>query len=207
MRALLLAVFLSTATLFGGNADCKCFFSPKDCLAEKLIERIDKEEKEIKIAIYSIQHAGIANALVRASERNVDVQVLVDPFSVKKKSSIHKLVEAKIPVYVWDKELCVSNRKGRRIMHDKFVLFGKNALWTGSFDFTNDSNLRFHENAILVESKEIAEKYREQFSFMRSYESRILPEYVGLHPKKRREKREKKSPSRYAKIGMNQDQK
>lgn len=175
---LLLPIFLS-----GASAECKVFFSPKDQLADRLIELIDREDKSIKIAIYSMTHLGIAKALVAAQGRGVAIEVLIDPSSIKSRSSIHRLVEAKIPLFVWDQRGEDGKRHG--LMHDKFCIFGDTSVWTGSFNFTNDAHLKHQENAVTLDSREIAQKYHMQFAQMKLYESRPYQEYLALYPKKK----------------------
>jgi len=170
--------------LLADPAECKVFFSPKDQLADRLIEMIDKEDKSIKVAIYSMTHLGIAKALVAAKERGVAIEVLVDPFSVKK-SPIQRLLEAKIPLFVWDQGVRMAERKRRGLMHDKFCIFGDSLVWTGSFNFTNDAHLKHQENAVAIDSREVAQKYLVQFAHMKLYESRPYQEFLALYPKKK----------------------
>ncbi|NGX27043.1 MAG: Phospholipase D [Chlamydiae bacterium] len=195
MKILKIFFLLLPALIFSNIADCKVYFSPKDQLADRLIELIDREEKSIKIAIYSMTHLGIAKALEQARLRKVAIEVLVDPFSVKARSSIQRLTDAKIPLFVWDQGIRMGTNKRKGLMHDKFCIFGDHTVWTGSFNFTNDANLRHQENAITLESKEIAKEYLTQFSHMKLYESRPYQEYIALYPKKKRGKKALKSLS------------
>ncbi len=175
--------------IFGEPVECKAFFSPKDRLADRLVELINREKTSVKVAVYAMTHLGIAKALVAAKERGVSVEVIVDPFSVKIRSAIHRLIESGVPLFVWDRgiQMGVSGRKG--LMHDKFCIFGEGLVWTGSFNFTNDANLRHQENAVTLEGREIAQQYLGQFSHMKLYESRPYQEYITLYPKKIRAKK------------------
>lgn len=184
----LLLLLAPIYTFAAHPASCEVYFSPKDGVAQKLIELIDKEQKSVKVAIYSMTHTGIAKALVRAKERGVDVQVIVDPFSVKIRSSVERLADADIPLYVWDQNLQIKGEtrlKRRAIMHDKFCLLGEQLVWTGSFNFTHDAAYRHQENVVTIDSRSIAQKFKEQFDQMRLYECRPLSEYKDLHPKKK----------------------
>jgi len=185
--SLFFLLFFSFA--FAEAAKVKAYF-PKDQLADRLVEAIESEKTSIKVAIYSITHRGIAEALVRAKQRGVAVEVIVDPFSVKKYSSIHKLLEGKVPLFVWDKGIQMGQKGKRRgLMHDKFCIFGGEKVWTGSFNFTYDSEKRHRENALLIESRPLAQQYLSQFSYMQLYESRPYMEYISLYPKKKRQKK------------------
>lgn len=192
MYALLLIVCLCSFVYRanGSSANCEVYFSPKDHVAKKLIGLIDREKKSIKVAVYRMTHREIAEALVRAFHRRVQIEVIVDPFSVKKRSSIHKLLRGQVPLFVWDSELSVHTRftskKNRRpLMHDTFCIFGDELVWTGSFDFTYDASAIHRENVITLQSREIAAKYIEQFAQMKLYETRPYDEYLFYHPKKK----------------------
>lgn len=180
-------IFGGASTAFSAPASCEVYFSPKDHLAGRLVDLIDQEKKCIKVAIYCITHKEITAALVRAKERGVEVEVIVDPFSVKGRSGIHALLRSGIPLFVWDSEMRtqVSTKARRRpLMHDKFCVFGDDLVWTGSFNFTYDAENVHQENAVTLESKEIASKYLEQFADMKKFEARPHEQYVALHPKK-----------------------
>ncbi|NGX38463.1 MAG: Phospholipase D [Chlamydiae bacterium] len=189
MKFFRLLFFILPVLMFGEQADCKVYFSPKDQLADRLIELINKEEKSIKVAIYSMTHLGIAKALSRAKGRGVAIEVIVDPFSVKAHSSVNQLSEDKVPLFVWDQGIRFGERKRKALMHDKFCIFGDHLVWTGSFNFTNDAHLRHQENAVVIDSRELTQKYLMQFSHMKLYECRAYQEYLTLYPKKKRTKK------------------
>lgn len=182
-----LLLFISSL-LFAKEAEIKVFF-PKDQMAERLVECIDAEKTSIKVAVYAITHAQIADALVRAKQRGVSVEVIVDPFAVKKSSSIHKLLEGKIPLFVWDGSMQQGKGKRRGRMHDKFCIFGAEKIWTGSFNFTYSATKRNRENALLIASRPLVQQYLSQFSHMQLHESRPYLEYIGRQPEKKHPKK------------------
>jgi hypothetical protein len=55
-------------------------FSPDDKIADELISLIGMEKRSIKAAVYCLMHRGIANALIDAHERGVNVEVISFPF-------------------------------------------------------------------------------------------------------------------------------
>jgi len=180
------------SNLLGDAAECTVHFSCEGDLADKLIELIDKEKKSLKIAVYSINHIRLGKAISRAKKRGVDVEVVIDPFCVKKKSPIHDWIEKKVPLYVWDRSLQMGREfaspKQKSQMHHAFCIFGDRLVWTGSFLFTYDSSKRNQENVICLDSKKVAQKYLSHFSHLKLYESRPLSEYIALYPKKRGKK-------------------
>ncbi len=185
MKKFFLLFLLIPIVIFGEQAECKVFFSPRDQLADRLIELIQREDKSIKVAIYSMTHLGIAKALAEARERGVAIEVIVDPSCVKNRSSIQRLIAAQVPLFVWDLGIRMAEGKRRGLMHDKFCIFGDHIVWTGSFNFTQDAHLKHQENAVALDSREVAQKYLMQFAQMKLYESRPYHEFLALYPKKK----------------------
>ena len=168
----ILFFLLAPMALYSQPAKCQVYFSQKDPLAEKLIELIEREEKEIKIAIFCMTHFGIAHALIRAKDRGVNVEVIVDPFSLKTRSSIHRLIKANIPLFVWDRNIRLGatttlGRKKRALMHDKFCVFGSHLVWTGSFNFTQSAQKKNQENVVILDDPYVFEKYAAQFDIVK----------------------------------------
>lgn len=148
----------------------RVLFSPKDHLAEELISLIEKERVSIKVAMFCLTHRQVVKALSQASHRGVDVQVIVDPFSLRSNSVLNQNKQFPFAIYVWNPEPEYRELKsGKRVqkktglMHDKFCVFGTDRVWTGSFNCTRDANLIHQENALIIESSEIATSYLSEF--------------------------------------------
>lgn len=144
------------------SAPAHAYFSPDDHLADHLIGMIDKENKSIKMAMYVLTHRGIAQALGKAKKRGVEIEVIADPFSAKRHSALSILMKAGISVWIWDPPLEKDEKKP--LMHDKFCVFGKKMVWTGSFNCTYDADVRNQENAIVFENPELALRFEERFN-------------------------------------------
>ncbi len=143
------------------------YFSPQDGVADRLIASINGEKKSIKVAVYCLMHAGIAKALKAAHARGVDVEVILDPYSIKSRSPVMKMVERGIPVYVWSPEESGSKHKLKKckpLMHDKFCVFGDHTVWTGSFNFTREATQANRENVVVMEGFDIAKSYLSEFA-------------------------------------------
>jgi phosphatidylserine/phosphatidylglycerophosphate/cardiolipin synthase-like enzyme len=144
-------------------------FSPQDHVADELISLINKEKKSIKAAVFCLMHQGIAKALIEAHKRGVEVEIIVDPFSVKTRSPVKKMAAANIPIYVWDPSCPIKTKDGIRqkkrkpLMHDKFCILGNKRVWTGSFNFTFEGATRNRENVIVLENESIAGLYLAEF--------------------------------------------
>lgn len=162
-----LLFFLASLTAFPlwGSAvtsHATVYFSPEDQLDKRLIEQIEKETKSIQICVYTFTHRHIASALVEAKKRGVEVEVIVDRFAVKFKSALEKLVEAGIPVFVWDPQRHKKKVAHRALMHNKFCVFS-DKVWTGSFNFTYEASNSHQENALVLQDEAIVSAYKGQF--------------------------------------------
>lgn len=154
---------------------CEVFFSPEDHLADKLVDLIDKEEKSIAIAVYAFTHKKIASALCAAKERGVQVELVIDPYSLNFASSLDKMAEVGIPIWIWDPLLASEKKVSGALMHDKFCLFGEGAVWTGSFNFTHKADSANQENALVIHDKAIAKKFKKQFNTLKARGCRPYP--------------------------------
>jgi len=155
------------------------FFSPNDHIADKLIEKIDQEKKSIRAAVFTFMHSGIATALIKAQKRGVDIELIIDPFSVKIRSPLKRLATAGIPIYVWEFFLEKKPTRGHPLMHDKFCVFGNKRVWTGSFNFTFEATNYNRENVIVVDNAAIADLYLAEFEAIKRDECVPYAEYVA----------------------------
>ncbi|MBS0647686.1 MAG: hypothetical protein JSS10_00505 [Verrucomicrobia bacterium] len=186
----LLFVFLTAfgAPLWGAavSSQATVYFSPEDQLAKRLIEEMNKEQKSLLVCVYAFTHRGIANALIDAKKRGVEVEVMVDRFSVKAGTPLHKIAEAGIPVHVWDPDPLKRLKSHRPLMHHKFCIFGSSKIWTGSFNFTYDANNHHQEDALVMESEPLASAFKGEFHLMKLKSCIPLNSYVAAQPIKKK---------------------
>lgn len=163
------------------------YFSPDDHVEKRLIGFIEQEKQSIQVAIYCMTHRGVANALIEAKKRGVDVEVIVDRFSVKINSPVRKMVEAGIPLYVWDPDAGNRKKAHRPLMHNKFCVFGEEVVWTGSFNFTYEASRMHQENALVLRDALIASAYKNQFNNIKLRSCVPFHLFVAAHtPKKKK---------------------
>ncbi|MBI2743077.1 MAG: DUF1669 domain-containing protein [Chlamydiales bacterium] len=154
---------------------CQVYFSPEDHLADRLIECINQENKSIMVAVYAFSHKKIAEALCAAKARGVEVEVIIDPYSLNFTASLDKMAEAGIPISIWDPLQSSARRVNGALMHDKFCLFGDKFVWTGSFNFTHKADNANQENAIVIHDKAIVKKFKKQFQILKERGCRAYP--------------------------------
>ncbi len=183
--ALIISAFLTLSLPAGLVTEQESvYFSPEDSLEKRLIELIDDENKSIYIAIYCLTHREIGEALIRAKKRGVDVQVIVDKYSVKMRSPLAKMVDAGIFVSVWDSQSAGHKNKERALMHNKFCVFGSESVWTGSFNFTYRASRVHQENVVVLRNQEIVAEFKKQFSNIKLRGCLPFSSYVTYHAHK-----------------------
>ena len=125
------------------------------CDAEAFIARaIDGAGHELRVQAYNFTEGPIADALMRAGARGVDVAVLLDKIApCQRRSAADAIRNAGIPVAI-DRQV--------RIAHNKVVIIDRNRVIEGSFNFSR-SAMKNAENTNLVVSPVRAEDYREQW--------------------------------------------
>ena len=152
------------------TAFCQAFFTPGDDLTALFIERITAEQKSIHGAMYMFTDKKIAQALIDAKKRGVDVQMIIDQISMTSCGKGKLLQEHGIPVYVH--RTLEFNPYTMPLMHHKFFIFGCNKektaiLWTGSWNCTVRGTQYNNENVIVFDDQMIIKQYLEKFTQLR----------------------------------------
>lgn len=132
-------------------------------IAEKLVQRIDAAKKTIHISSFETDLNDVANALIRAKERGVDVRWITDDESgieadTKPGRGQFKMLKAAgIPL--------IDDERGA-LMHNKFWIFDGQIVWSGSTNITVSGMFEQNNNTIVIQSPELAAIYERQFEEM-----------------------------------------
>lgn len=135
----------------------------KGSIAEKLIAQINNAQKTIHIASFEADLTDIANALIEAKKRGVDVRWITDDESGIEADSkpghgqFKTMKAAGIPIK--------DDARGA-LMHDKFWLFDSRIVWTGSTNVTVSGMFEQNNNVIVITSTKLAAIYESQFEDM-----------------------------------------
>jgi len=131
------------------------YFSPDRGVADTLIGFIDRCETHICAAVYSITHDAIAEALIRAHNRGVQIRILMDKVQAGSQyADDDKMVAAGIPVRL-------DTQSGS--MHHKFVIGDSLAVGTGSFNWTVNADEANAENFVILRLKYVVNSFQEEF--------------------------------------------
>ena len=152
-------------TVKTGDHICEVFFAPDDDdVCSVLCSLIEHEQERIRIAVFSFTDKDIAQALVRAKDRGVSVEIITDLSNVYNQyNKIDELKKKGVSVFIYKPQ------KGKSgLMHNKFGLFSKNVqdrsfLLTGSFNFTRSGHKHNRENVVIFDDKSVIRKFEMQF--------------------------------------------
>ncbi len=144
------------------------FFSPDDKPTKKLLELIVTTRRSIVIAVYFLTDEIIADALIEAHKRRVDIKIILDPITAESRyGKAHILAQNGIEVYVFSPELRAEDNEskwsGQALMHNKYAVFDNDYVWTGSFNWTVTACMHNCENVVLIKDHELCAQYRQSF--------------------------------------------
>lgn len=132
------------------------YFTPPIGGAGGIIKQIDASKKSIKVMAYGFTSINLAEALVRAKKRGVDVGLIQDEKSAQNnRQAIQKLLDAGIEVRSDSKHA---------IQHNKVMVIDQDVVITGSYNFTNSAETRNAENIMIVKSEYAARRYSDNWN-------------------------------------------
>ncbi|MGH7768034.1 MAG: phospholipase D family protein [Candidatus Binatia bacterium] len=138
-------------------------FSPYGKCSGHIVREIGQAQKEILVAVYAFTNEEIAWALVKAGQRGVKVQVVVDQeFDAANDSSKKSFLEKqRIPIR---RVAGLDKANGPGLMHQKFAVIDRKIVLTGSYNWTLSAENANDENLLLFrEAGPLAEEYRKEF--------------------------------------------
>jgi len=171
-----------TASTAGASLDLVCdgcvkhvFFSPDDNIQKVLLYLIESEKKSIRMTAYSFTDMEVAQAIMDAHDRGVAIEIIADPGCMQDKfGKVPLIKDHEIVVFVYNPDHNKNSKKSfhSSIMHNKFILFGRNVanksiVWTGSFNWTKSAHRMNQENVVILDDKNLIEKYSKQFELLK----------------------------------------
>jgi len=176
------------------NSKSMVYFSPEDNISSKLVNLINQTMTKIHAAVFVITDKKIAQALIEAKKRGVDVQIITDRSCLDHESGkVDILKEGDIDVFVFkdrshkqNNNRTVSKFRNDALMHDKFALIDNN-LWTGSFNWTVSADKKNKENVIITDEAEVYKKYDAEFEKLKQTCNRSYVCVGGKKDKKYKE--------------------
>lgn len=128
-----------------------------ETIMQGLIAVINQAQRSLDVAVYELNLDPVGDALLAARKRGVTVRLVTDSDSLAEDKTLIRLKKEGLPM-VPDKR--------QPIMHNKFVVVDGQAVWTGSWNFTINDTYRNNNNAIYIQSPELAQNYAVEFEEM-----------------------------------------
>ena len=125
------------------------YFSPRGECTSAIIKELEKANNSVLVQAYQFTSERIAEALLKAFNRGVKVEVILDK-SQKTKKSAMSLYNQGISVWIDDKHAKA---------HNKVMVIDRETVITGSFNFTEAAEKTNAENLLIIHDRKLAEKY------------------------------------------------
>ena len=128
-------------------------FSPKGGCTDHIVAELDKAKSSVRVWAYSFTSEPIADALLRAHRRGVDVQIVIDGPSIKGRGAkAQELADEGVPVFADSKHA---------IQHQKVMAIDGVTLLVGSFNWSAGAESKNSEVLATVRNvrREMMEKF------------------------------------------------
>jgi phosphatidylserine/phosphatidylglycerophosphate/cardiolipin synthase-like enzyme len=137
------------------------YFSPNGGATDAIVARLDAARSTVRVLAYSFTSERIADALIAAHRRGVDVQVIVDKSQRRATGSrVHTVATAGVPVFI---------DSAHAIQHNKVIVVDSATLITGSFNFSQSAETRNAENLLILRDAETAAIYSAEWTRHRGH--------------------------------------
>ncbi len=131
-----------------------CFSKTMNC-ASIIISLIDSAERSVLVAVYSFTSDQLADALIRAHRRGVEVRVVIEERQANVQGSEYgRLRNAGIQVRL-------DGNSG--LMHHKFMVVDGEVVVTGSYNWSAAAEDRNDENIVVIYDRRTASLFTQEF--------------------------------------------
>jgi phosphatidylserine/phosphatidylglycerophosphate/cardiolipin synthase-like enzyme len=152
--ALALALLLSVPLLSQAQPSIQVGFSPEGSARKLVLQTIGSAKHSIQMLAYAFQSPDIAQALVDAEARGVEVRVVVDRKRNENKPS------KKAMDFVTRNGVELRTNDRFHIHHDKTIIVDGHTVETGSFNFAPSAEKVNSENVVVIrDAPEVARQY------------------------------------------------
>lgn len=134
-------------------------FSPRGGATEAVVAAIDQAVTSAHLAGYGFTSRPIAAALIRAHDRGVDVELVLDRSNATaRRNEAGSVAQAGVPVRLDYRYT---------IMHDKFIVIDGQTVETGSFNYTSAAERSNAENVLVLRDyPDVARVYEERWQML-----------------------------------------
>lgn len=164
------AAFWSKGQSDLGQATVEVAFSPDMGATDLVVKAIGEARKTLRVAAYSFTSKPIAQTLLDAHKRGIDVRVVVDKSQAKARySSATFLANVGIPIRIDYKYA---------IMHNKFIIVDDANIELGSFNYTKAAEEKNAENAMVLRNDPpVVKQYDAEWERLWGESETLAPNY------------------------------
>ncbi len=149
-------VYLGTASQVRARVDLVeyCFSPGGDC-AGVVVKWIGRANSSVHVLIYTFTLNNVANALMAAKNRGVDVKIVMERSEVSGSGAQYQnLKSAGVDIRL---------DTNPALMHDKVAIIDGHIIVTGSFNYSVSANLSNNENLVVIDDRLWASAFETQF--------------------------------------------
>ncbi len=145
-------------------------FSPGNGAENVILRAINSATTEIRMAAYSFTSRPVAEALLKAARRGVDVRVVVD-----KSQRSERYTAA---TYLANQGVSVRVDTSHSIFHSKFAVIDQRHTQTGSFNYSDAAATKNQENALVIwNNPALARSYLDNWELHWTHAEAMAPRY------------------------------
>lgn len=139
-----------------GDLSLKVFFSPEDDVEQIICRNISEAEQTIRFMAFSFTSPAINELMIEKFNKGIEVKGIFErKGAYTKYSQFIKMKLEGLPVQV---------DRNRFQMHHKVIIIDDYRVITGSYNFSKNAALRNDENILIIDNKEIAKQYIDEFN-------------------------------------------
>jgi phospholipase D len=128
-------------------------FSPKGGCVDMVVYWIGRANQSVHVLMFILSLDSIADALISAHNRGVEVKVVLDKSQSYSQFAVLKAAGIEVR----------NDTNWEGIMHDKVAIIDHSIVLTGSFNWTTTAENNNNENLIVIHSVDIALRYDSEF--------------------------------------------
>ena len=145
-----------------------------DNIAEQISKRLQKSQQSVFIAVAWFTDSSLFKLLCEKSQQGVQIQLMLMNDEINNSCGINYDLLVKSGGKVWK----VGN-ESENLMHNKFCVIDNEIIVSGSYNWTNRAKQN-HESITIIEDKELATQFIEEFLFLKKSYFGDSPETIVM---------------------------
>ncbi len=151
-----LGKFSKDSTVLGEDiySDFSIYFCPNRFCELSVLDKVKEAEKNIVCMIYSFTLDDLADELINAKQRGINIKIILENQQITQYSEYQKLKANNIDVILDNRPF---------LMHNKFCVIDEETLITGSMNFSVNGINNNDESLLIIKDKNLSLQYYNYF--------------------------------------------